>query len=75
MLWSVEGESMSGSRKYCHGREEDEERLLEYGKRIFPVINRGAESAATWPHVARQVQKYSCLAGRYSQNSRVKCRE
>ena len=38
MLWSVEGESMSGSRKYCHGREEDEERLLEYGKRIFPVI-------------------------------------
>ena len=38
-------------------------------------MTRGGENTATWPHVARQVQMFSNLAGRYSQNSRVKCRE
>ena len=42
---------------------------------FFMLDSRGAESAATWPHVARQVQKSSGLAGRYSQNLCLKYRK
>ena len=38
-------------------------------------VTRAAESAGTWPHVPRQVQNKIYLAGRYTQNPRVKCNE
>ena len=45
------------------------------GKMLPDLGHRGPESAATWPHVARQVLKYGGKAGRYYKFLCVKCRQ